>query len=86
VLTDTDDDTEINEIINTFIQSQKNAYTKEIVFLHKNLVEVLGIPQCERYRKPLNIMYHYSKKKISDDKLKKLKEDYISKLLPSGEE
>jgi predicted ATP-dependent endonuclease of OLD family len=86
VLTDTDDDTEINEIINTFIQSQKNAYTKEIVFLHKNLEEVLGIPQCERYRKPLNIMYHYSKKKISDDKLKKLKEDYISKLLPSGEE
>lgn len=86
VLADTDGDDKINEIINTFIQSQKNEFTKEVLFLNKNLEEVLGIPQCDKYRKPLNIMYHYSKGKILDDKLEKLKIDFVVKLLPQGEE
>lgn len=81
VIADSDEDTEINGVINKFIEAKKNQFTKEILFFDKNLEVVLGIPQSEKYRKPLNIMYHYIKRKIPDGKIQTLRDDFVAKLL-----
>jgi len=83
VLADKDENNNVHEIINQFIEEKKNEYTKAIDFFDKDIETFLGIkaPSSNRKdKKPLNVIWHYSKGKISEDKIAALK-DKIEGLL-----
>lgn len=68
------DDNETQEIVNDFIESNKNEYTDKIELFEKDLENFLGIEVPHRKDlKPLNIMYQYSKENIPNEKIKELK-------------
>jgi len=76
VLADKDKDKEVHKFINHFIERQKNEYTKSIDFFDEDIETFLGIskpPANRRDKKPLNVMWHYYQRKISEDKIKELK-------------
>ena len=76
ILADRDENKSVQEFINQFIQEQKNDYTKSIGFFEKDVEAFLGIkapPKNRRDKRPLNIIWHYSKGKISENKIKTLK-------------
>ncbi|MGB9842218.1 MAG: TOPRIM nucleotidyl transferase/hydrolase domain-containing protein [Candidatus Bathyarchaeales archaeon] len=76
ILLDKDNDAEIQNLINQFIENQKNDFTKKIYFFEKNIETFLGIsepPRKRRDKKPLNVMWHYLKGKITQEKLDELK-------------
>jgi len=74
VLADKDENKNIHKIINSFIEDNKNSYTKGIYFFNKNIEEFLEIPQTKRRdKKPLNVMWHYKNGKIQQDKIAQLK-------------
>ena len=74
VLFDSDQDSEIHGIVNSFIQDQKTDFTKNIHAFEKDFEEFLGIEKPKRRDlKPLNIIVKYQNQKISSGKLTKLK-------------
>ena len=83
VLADKDENANYHEYVNSFIVGQKNEYTKSIDFFDKDIETFLGIPYPPNNRndkKPLNILWHYSKEKVSKNKVDDLKVK-IEKLL-----
>jgi predicted ATP-dependent endonuclease of OLD family len=83
VLVDKDENQNIQGMINQFIKEQGNEFTKFIDFFDKDIETFLGIkapPSNRRDKKPLNVMWHYSKGKISEDKIVALK-NKVDKLL-----
>jgi len=75
VLLDSDGDAGIHEIVNSFLTSQENDFTKVIHFFEKDLEEFLGIEKPSRgYSKPLNVMMKYGKGEITEENLEKLKD------------
>lgn len=76
ILADKDENNNVHEYINQFIEDQKNGFTKSIDFFDKDIETFLGInapPSTRRDKKPLNVMWHYYKDKISRDKIGALK-------------
>jgi len=83
ILLDKDEDVEIQLLINEFIESQKNNFTNKIYFFEKNIETFLGIsepPKNRKDKKPLNVMWHYFKDKIKQEKIDEL-ETKIKELL-----
>lgn len=83
ILLDKDEDVEIQLLINEFIESQKNNFTNRIYFFEKNIETFLGIsepPKNRKDKKPLNVMWHYFKDKIKQEKIDEL-ETQIKELL-----
>ena len=83
VLYDRDQNRAVQEDINNFIEGQANDYTKSIGFFDTDIETFLGIPapaNTRKDKKPLNIMWHYTKGKIADEKILDLKEK-VSRLL-----
>lgn len=77
VLADGDANRNAHEVINQFIETNKNDYTKGIYFFDNNLENFLDIPtpsSNKEYKKPLNVMWYYMNNRISKDKITKLKE------------
>ena len=76
VLADKDEDRNVQEFINQFIEDQKNEFTRSVGFFDKDIEAFLGInapPRNRRDKKPLNVMWHYFKEKISEDNIEDLK-------------
>jgi len=76
VLADKDENRDIQEFINQFIEDQKNEFTGSIGFFDKDIETFLDInspPNTRKDKKPLNLMWHYFKEKISADKINALK-------------
>ncbi len=74
VLMDKDNDTDIHKDINDFIESKKNAFTKQIKCFDEDIEGFLGISKPSRNdQKPLSIIYKYNQKEIAEDKIKELK-------------
>ena len=75
ILADKDENNNVHEFINQFIEEQKNELTKSIDFFDKDIETFLGInTPSRRDKKPLNVMWHYFKSKILEDKINSLKE------------
>ena len=76
ILADKDENNNVHEFINQFIEEQKNGFTKSVDFFDKDIETFLGInapPITRRDKRPLNMMWHYSKGKISINKIAALK-------------
>ena len=76
VLADKDEDRNIQKFINQFIEDQINEFTRSIGFFDKDIETFLEIepPSNNRkYKKPLNVMWHFFEGKISADKIDALK-------------
>lgn len=76
VLADKDESTTVHEFINKFVEGQKNGFTKSIDFFDRDIETFLGInapPSNRKDKRPLNVMWHYFKGKISRDKIDALK-------------
>lgn len=76
VLIDRDNNSGIQAIFNSFIESSKTCFTKGMYIFEPDLEGFLGIeppPKGRRDLKPLNIMYRYKKGEISDEKIEELK-------------
>ena len=76
VLADKDENKDIHEIINQFIEVNKNNYTKGVYFFDRNIEDFLGIPvppPNRRDKKPLNVMWHYKNGKIQPNKIDELR-------------
>ena len=83
LLADKDNNRGVHVIINQFIEDQKNDFTKTIDFFDDDIETFLEISKPPRNRndkKPLNVMWHYFKDKISEDKIHELK-DKVNKLI-----
>ncbi|MBB6062803.1 putative ATP-dependent endonuclease of OLD family [Thermosipho japonicus] len=81
IIMDKDRDSEIHELINSFIEKSKNEFTNEIYYFDPDIEGYLSIEKPnENRQKPLNIMVKYSEKMINGDKINKLR-DIIEKLL-----
>jgi predicted ATP-dependent endonuclease of OLD family len=77
VLADKDENNNVHEFINQFIEEQKNEFTNTIDFFDQDIETFLGIttpPRNRRDKRPLNVMWHYSKDKIPEDKIDALKD------------
>ena len=77
VLYDKDEDRNVQEFINQFIDDQRNDYTKSIDSFDKDIETFLRIdppPNNRRDKKPLNVMWYYFKGKIPGDKIDTLKD------------
>ena len=73
------DENDTQEIVNRFIESNKNKYTNKIELFDKDLEAFLGIDTPKRKDlKPLNIMYQYNKENITQEKVDELKEKIIN--------
>ena len=76
VLADKDEDANIHAYVNAFIEGQRNSFTKQIDFFDSNIEGFLGIPNTPKNRldkKPLNVMWHYSKNMIPEIKIGELR-------------
>lgn len=76
ILADKDENNNVHEFINLFVEEQKNEFTKSIDFFDKDIESFLDInapPSNRRDKRPLNVMWHYSKGEISRDKVDALK-------------
>jgi len=81
VLADKDEDRNIQEFINQFIEDQKNEFTGSIGFFDKDIEEFLGIhTPKQKYKKPLSMMWHYFKEKIPENNIDALKKKIIDLL------
>jgi putative ATP-dependent endonuclease of OLD family len=73
VLFDRDTDSGKHAKINDFIKKNANSYTRHIMPLDGEFEDFLGIPPVEeKYRKPLNVLWHYRTGKIGEEKIKEL--------------
>jgi len=76
VLADEDEDRNVQEFINQFIEGQKNEFTRSIDFFDKDIETFLDIkppPSNRKDKKPLNVMWNYFKGNISTDNIDALK-------------
>lgn len=74
VLYDKDQNTDIHGLINTFIESKKNTFTKGIHAFDQDIETFLGISKPTRSDlKPLNIIWNYKNSKIDQQKISNLK-------------
>ncbi len=74
VLMDKDRDPEIHDLINTFIEGNKNKFTHKIHYFDPDIEGFLGIDKPNDNRqKPLNIMVKYSEGQITESKLNELR-------------
>jgi predicted ATP-dependent endonuclease of OLD family len=75
ILLDKDPNSQIHELINEFIKTQKNEYTRGIYFFDHDIETFLGVPpppENRRDKKPLNLMWHYFKGKINEERINEL--------------
>jgi len=73
VLFDGDNDKGRHEKINKFIKNNKNNYTINLHQFKGEFEDFLGIEkENDRYRKPLNVMWHYRNNKIEKKKINEL--------------
>lgn len=81
VLMDMDNNIGVHSLINQFIKDQSNDYTKKIDSFETDIEDFLGIPTPTRSdKKPLNVLWHYRKDKIPEDKIKALEKKINSVL------
>ena len=74
VLFDSDQDSGIHKIINSFIQEQKTDFAKTIHVFNNDFEEFLGIEKPKRRDlRPLNVIVKYQNHEISSAKLTELK-------------
>lgn len=76
VLADRDENEEIQETINEFILQQQNPFAKLVDYFDKDIEAFLSItppPLERRDKKPLNVMWHYFKDNIPNDRIDLLK-------------
>lgn len=74
VLMDLDNNEGVHSLINQFIKEQHNNYTKKIDSFNKDIEDFLDIPPARHDKKPLNVIWHYRKGMIPEDKIKALEE------------
>ena len=75
------DENETQQIVNEFIERNRNSFTNKIDFFEKDLENYLGIETPKRKDlKPLNVMFQYNNGKIGADKIIEFKEK-ISNLI-----
>lgn len=83
VLFDRDSDKEEQQKINAFIEKNKNAFTLACYSFPNEFEDFLEITkEKDKYKKPLNVMWHYQNGKIGDktiDKLEKIVKDLIDR-------
>jgi predicted ATP-dependent endonuclease of OLD family len=73
ILFDGDNNSEKHRKINEFIQKSKNSFTANHHQFPAEFEDFLGISkESDRYKKPLNVMWHYRNKKISQEKINEL--------------
>ncbi|HIE15182.1 TPA: ATP-dependent endonuclease [Candidatus Bathyarchaeota archaeon] len=81
VLFDGDNDKDKHKKVNEFIEKNKNDCTINLHQFEGNFEGFLEIEQeNDRYKKPLNVMWHYRNNKITDKKINELI-DIIKKLV-----
>lgn len=74
VIYDKDRDQGIHDLVNSFILSKKNKFTKNIFSFDQDIEDFLGIAKPNRSDlKPLNIIWNYKNNKIANEKLLDLK-------------
>jgi len=75
VILDRDEDKSYHQVVNTYIESNKNSCTKEIFFFDKDLENFLEISVAKRTDlKPINIVNCYKRGKIKTEKIDKITE------------
>ena len=73
VLHDGDNNRDRHEKINNFIEQKKNSYTLNLHSFPDDLEKFLEIEtENVRYKKPLNVMWHYRNDKIKKERLNEL--------------
>lgn len=81
VIYDKDNDQGIHDLINNFIESKKNNFTKGIYNFEEDIEKFIGITKAKSpHLKPLNIIWNYKNNKIKDEKITELR-DIILKLI-----
>jgi hypothetical protein len=81
VLADKDENNGVHAIINDFMTTTKNNFTRKIDFFDKDIETFLGITPVSggrKDKKPLNIMWHYFNNKIDNKKLEELRNKIIN--------
>lgn len=76
LLMDSDNNKDIQDIVNDFILNNKNGFTKEVYSFPTDLEDFLGIQKpvkCRNDRKPLNILSNFHNNKIPETKISELK-------------
>jgi hypothetical protein len=74
VIFDKDQNQGIHDLINDFIESKKNSFTKGIYSFDSDIEHFVGIGKVRRPDlKPLNIMWNYKNNKINNAKIEELK-------------
>jgi len=76
LIMDSDNNADVQSIVNDFIQTNKNGYTKEIYSFPSDIEDFLGIQKpikCRNDRKPLNVLSCYNKNQIAEEKITDLK-------------
>jgi len=74
VIFDKDQNQGIHDLINIFVESKKNVFTKGIYSFEKDIEDFVGISNARSpHLKPLNIMWNYRNSKILDKKIVELK-------------
>ena len=81
VLYDGDNNKDRHEKINKFIEQKNNSYTMNLFSFPDDFENFLEIEiENDRYKKPLNVMWHYRNKKIKKERLNELNK-IIKKLI-----
>jgi predicted ATP-dependent endonuclease of OLD family len=76
IILDKDRNAGVQKLINSFIETNKNAYTKGIKFFDTDIEDFLSVQKPDGNRndlKPLNIMWNYKNNKIATQKITELK-------------
>lgn len=74
IIMDSDEDKDIHKEINTFIENNKNSFTKDIYCFTKDLEDFLWLPSANRKDlKPLNIIKRYTNNEIEECKIQDLR-------------
>lgn len=74
VIYDRDQNSDIQSLINTFIDSRKNSFTKGIYTFNQDIEDFLGVQKPSRPDlKPLNVIWNYKNNKISKTKINDLR-------------
>ncbi len=75
VLYDADSNQGVQALVNEFLESQKNNYTKVIDSFEKDLEHFLGVfdGNVPKYKKPLHLMWKYTNGDIVDEKISAFK-------------
>lgn len=83
VLADKDENRNVHAYVNQFIQEQRNEFTKSVDFFDKDIETFLGVTTLsgeQRYKRPLNVMWHYFKDRIPQHRIDELR-DKVGALL-----